>query len=111
MNQEQKKYLHDILECIEGINSYLKGHKDFIYYSKNRWIRKAVERELETIGEAVNRLLKMDSSIEIKNARKIVDNRNFIIHAYDSVDNPMIWATVINDLPNLKIEVERLLNN
>jgi len=56
----------------------------------------------------MNRILKLKSDINIKNARKIVDNRNFIIHAY--VDNPMIWAIVIKDLPNLKTEVENLLN-
>nr|WP_081624322.1 HepT-like ribonuclease domain-containing protein [Proteiniphilum acetatigenes] len=45
----------------------------------------AVERNIEIIGEAMNRILKEDGSIEITNSRKIVDVRNRIIHGYDSV--------------------------
>ena len=73
-------------------------------------IRRSVEREMEIIGEAINRLLKIHPSIRITSAMKIVDHRNLIIHAYDSINNEMIWAVVTKHLPILKKEVESLLS-
>ena len=46
-----------------------------------------VERELEIIGEATNRILKINPEVDISNSRRIVDLRNWVIHAYDNVDN------------------------
>lgn len=65
--------------------------------------------ELEIIGEATNRLLKIDPLVKIAHARRIVDLRNKVIHAYDTVDHYTIWAVKVNDLPTLKIEVNGLL--
>lgn len=61
------------------------------------------------IGEAVNRLLKLDEPPEINNARRIVDLRNFIIHVYDEVDAEILWGIIVNNLPELRKEVELLL--
>lgn len=58
----------------------------------------------------MNRILKINENIEISNARKIVDVRNRIIHGYDFVSDEAIWGIVIRHLPNLKIEIEKLLN-
>ena len=71
--------------------------------------KRAVERNIEIIGEAMNRILKRDNSIVITNSRKLVDTRNRIIHAYDAVSDDIIWGIIIRHLPVLKIEVENLL--
>ena len=71
--------------------------------------RKAIERNIEIIGEAVNRILKVQPDIKIANARKIVDTRNRISHGYDSVSEDIIWTIVIKDLKNLKKEIIVLL--
>jgi uncharacterized protein with HEPN domain len=63
----------------------------------------------EIIGEAMNRILLKDESFELSNSRKPVDTRNRIIHGYDSVSDDIIWNIVINHLPLLKIEIEKLL--
>lgn len=110
MKIEVKKYLFDIKTSINSINEYIGGEKNFINYDNNKLLRRAVERELEIIGEATNRILKLESGIVIENARKIVDTRNWVIHAYDSVDNAIVWGIVIIHLPKLKIEVEKLLS-
>ena len=41
-------------------------------YQKNLMQRKAVERELEIIGEAMNRLMKLESAPEISEARRVI---------------------------------------
>ncbi len=57
----------------------------------------------------MNRLLKLDDSIKIENTRRIVDLRNFIIHAYDEVDEEILWGIISNNLPELKLEVKDIL--
>jgi uncharacterized protein with HEPN domain len=71
----------------------------------------AVEREFTIIGEAVNRILKIDSTIPISNHRKIVSVRNYIIHGYDSVDYETLWSIIKRHLPVLENEVNQLLKN
>lgn len=71
--------------------------------------RKFVERNIEIIGEAMNRILKVDPQININSARKIVDTRNYVIHAYDSLKPDILWAIVVNHIPRLKNDILRLL--
>ncbi len=69
-----------------------------------------MEREIEIIGEAANKLLKIDESIQIEHARKIVNTRNWIIHGYDNVDDMIIWGVITNYLPRLKEDIYKLLD-
>jgi len=109
MQREIKKYLHDINESIESIDSYLNGRKDFNEYKSNKLLRRGIERELEIIGEATNRLLKIDPNIEIDDARRIVDLRNYVIHGYDTIDDVIVWGIVSKDIPRLMKQIVRLL--
>ena len=111
MDIEIKVWLYDILNAINEIESFLLDSlKEFTAYQNDLKTRRAVERNIEIIGEAMNRILQKDDSVELSNSRKIVDTRNRIIHGYDSVSDDIIWAIVITHLPTLKSEVERMLN-
>ena len=57
----------------------------------------------------MNRILKSNTDVQISNARKIDDARNYIIHGYDSLSVDILWSIVINHLPKLKVEVTELL--
>lgn len=106
-----KKHLQDILTTIEEIDSFFDSEpKLYDDFHSNLCLRRAVERNIEIIGEAMNRILKSDDSIAITNSRKIVDARNYIIHGYDSLSVDILWSMVINHLPKLKNEVTTLLN-
>jgi len=109
MELKIQKYLYDIITSINSIYEYLGENRDFNEYSENKLLRRAVERELEIIGEASNRILKLDSEFPIDNARKIVDLRNWVIHGYDKVDDVIIWGILSNHLPKLKEQVEELM--
>jgi len=110
MDEEIKTWLFDIQNSISEIESYFENQpKRFDNYIKDIRTKRAVERNIEIIGEAVNRILKKDSKIEITKARKIVDTRNHISHGYDKVSDDVIWAIVINHLPKLKNEISKLL--
>ena len=110
MKNEIKKYLFDIHEAIKSIDVYLGDKKDFNDYCQTKMLRRAVERELEIVGEAMSHILKLEPAIGIQNGRRIIDLRNMVIHGYDSVDNVIIWGILSRYLPILKEEVTELLN-
>lgn len=58
MKRKIKKYLYDIKIAIESIEEYVETVDDVDSYQENKLIRRAVEREIEIIGEAVNRIIK-----------------------------------------------------
>ena len=109
MQDSIKKHLHDILIAANSIFEYLGEKRDFDEYESNKLIRRAVEREFEIIGEATNRILKIEKEFPIENAERIISLRNYVIHGYDKVDNVIIWGVISRDLPKLKKEVEDLL--
>jgi len=109
MNTTEKKLLLDIREAINSIDAHLQNKRDFSLYTGNKTIRRAVERELEIIGEAVSKLLKQDPTITISYARMIVDLRNQVIHAYDSVNDTIIWKVIMKDIPVLEKEINAFL--
>lgn len=110
MNKDIYKYLEDIKNCIGNIEEDLGRERKFENYTKNRTIKQATERNFEIIGEAVNKILKLDTNVNISAARRIVGLRNRLIHAYDAIDDANIWAIIVNHLPSLKKEVLELLN-
>ncbi|MFO7977689.1 MAG: HepT-like ribonuclease domain-containing protein [Bacteroidales bacterium] len=109
MKADIKKHLHDVDVSINSIFEYLGDKQDFKEYLKNKLLRRAVEREIEIIGEAINRALKLEPGLHIENARRIVDTRNWVIHGYDKVDDVVIWGIVVNHLPELQQEIQRFL--
>lgn len=105
-----KTWLYDILNSIEEIESFFDGiPTKFEEYQNDLRTKRAVERNIEIIGEALSRILKIDKSIAITNSRKIIDTRNRIIHGYDSVSDDVLWGIIIRHLPVLKIEIQKLL--
>ncbi len=110
MDNNIKTWLYDILSSINEIESYfVDTPKLFEIYQNDLKTKRAVERNIEIIGEAMSRILKEDNRIQISNSKKIVDVRNRIIHGYDSVSDDVIWGIVIKNLPVLQKEVEVLL--
>lgn len=112
MDRKVLKSLYDMMRCIEEIESYFDSvPRQFEIYKANSLLKSAIHMNLSIIGEATNRILKIDPDIKISNAKQIVGTRNFIIHGYDSLRPEMIWAIIINDLPKLKKELSELLPN
>jgi uncharacterized protein with HEPN domain len=109
MTVEELKLLTDIKIAIDGIDEHLQGKRDFSIYKGNKTIRRAVERELEIIGEAVSKLNRINPQIPISYKRLIIDLRNKVIHAYDNVNDTIIWKVVNKDIPVLLKEIMDLL--
>jgi uncharacterized protein with HEPN domain len=111
MTEKQLKLLYDVKLAIDDIESYFQTEsKTYENYKKNSLLKRAIERNLEIIGEAINRILKEDPSFSIKNSLRIVGLRNQIIHGYDSVSDENIWGIVTIHLPKLKAEIDSMIN-
>ena len=111
MTEEEKKLLKDIEQAASNVDIHLEGRRIWDEYAANITKRRAIERELEIIGEATNKLLKINPDISISAGRKIVNLRNRVIHAYDDVDETIIWKVVMKDVPILISEVQNLMTD
>jgi uncharacterized protein with HEPN domain len=110
MTEKSKKYLSDVLIAIDLIREFTIDISDFNIYDKDRKTQSAVERQLVIIGEALNKLRQIDPEIIIENDKQIIGFRNRLVHAYDSIDNSIVWAIINRHLENLKVEIENLEN-
>ncbi len=109
MQRKIQKYIFDIKESIESIADFLGSDCTFDHYTTNKLLRRAVERELEIIGEATNRILKLDPDINITDSRRIVDLRNWVIHGYEQVDDVIIWGIIKKDIPKFYHQIKKLI--
>ena len=110
MTEKSKKYLSDVLMAITLIREFTIDISDFTIYDKDRKTQSAVERQLVIIGEALNKLRWIESGIVIENDKQIIGFRNRLVHAYDSIDNSIVWAIINRHLENLKTEIEKFQN-
>lgn len=109
MDEYSKKYLLDVLNACEEVESFFEGKKIFANFQNDILRQRAVERNVEIMGEAINQLLKHDQTIDLPNAKAIIGTRNRVIHAYDNVTPEFLWSLVINHIPKLHEDVMRLL--
>ncbi len=111
MHIDIKTCLYDILGAIDEIDSFfINKQKFFVDFQNDIKTKRAVERNLEIIGEAMSRIKRKFPDFIIFSDRKIIDTRNRIAHGYDTVSDDVIWGIVIKHLPILKKEIENLLN-
>lgn len=109
--RDERLYLQDIIEAVESIERFLSNIKEKDFTS-NELIQSAVLYKLSIIGEASNRI-----SAELKSRypevewKEIIGFRNFAIHAYFAVNQPIVWITATEDTVILKQQIELILKN
>lgn len=108
--EEVLTYLQDILDAINDMESCFVGFPNrYDLFEKDIMRKCVVERKTEIMGEAINRIRKADQSVEIPNARAVIDTRNRIIHSYDNVQPEFLWSLVVRHIPELKKDIERII--
>lgn len=106
------KYILDIKSVIQEIEVVKKQiNNDFLTFKSQIILQRAIERDLEIIGEAIKKILELDPTVKITSARNIIGLRNIISHAYDSVEPEMIWGIIQKNIPELEKEINRLQEN
>ena len=111
MYEYSKKYLIDVLNACKETESFFNGEKIFAEFEKDIMKQRAVERNVEIMGEAITHLLKNNSDIILNNAKAVINTRNRVIHGYDSVTPEFLWSLVIKHIPQLHKDVLSLLQN
>lgn len=109
MDNKVNAWLEDISRSIDEIFDFLPKNRDFFEFQKDLKTKKAVERNIEIIGEAVNRITNhKNGQIEIQNARQIIGTRNRIAHEYDNISDEVIWTIIVRELPKLREEILKI---
>lgn len=112
MKDETRKNLIDILQAAEEIKDFVCG-MDFKTYQDNTITQRAIERDFEIIGEALNRIKNTDGELleKVSEHQRIIGFRNILIHGYDVVDEAIVWQAVTKHLPILVREVKEILRD
>ena len=112
MDEYIEKHLIDVLNATIEVESYFAdAPKLFQNFQKDMLRQRAVERNVEIMGEAINRILKVDPNFELPNAKAIINTRNRVIHGYDSVTTELLWSLIIRHKKKKKKDVENILVN
>jgi uncharacterized protein with HEPN domain len=111
MDIKIKKYLYDVIQSIQSIQDYTQDCKSFDEFIFDKKLRRAVERELQIIGEALKRAIEIDNGLPITDTHKIIGLRNIVVHAYDDLEYLFIWQVVQHHILILKKEVEIIFND
>ncbi len=111
MNDEIRKNLIDALQAGEEIQRFTHD-VDFKTYQNSPITQRAVERNFEIIGEALNRIKKIDEKLlaRVSEHNRIIGFRNILIHGYDIVDEMLVWKAVEDHLPTLLKEIQMILD-
>ena len=109
--RKDKVYIEHILQVISDTEKFMEGVSENEFY-KNREKQYAVTRALEIIGEATKNLSK---EIKAKNPEtdwtNIAGMRDKLIHVYFGINLLLIWQVVKADLPQLKKQAQKILEN
>lgn len=110
MLHDPRAYLWDVQQAAEAIDNFTAGH-DATSYAEDALVQAAVERKSEIIGEALNRLSKVDPALaeRVPHLRTIVGFRNVLIHGYAVVDHDRVWHIRATLLSSLHATVSALL--
>jgi uncharacterized protein with HEPN domain len=109
MQPKVLKYILDIESVIQEIEAIkAKTNNNFKSFQSDIILQRAVERDLEIIGEAIRKIIEIDPTIKITSAKNIIGLRNIISHAYDSVEPEMIWGIIQNNIPVLSDEINTI---
>ena len=106
MQHKLLKYFLDIESIIIEIEAIkTKTDNNFILFKSDIILQRAIERDLEILGEAIKKITEISPVIEISSIKNIIGLGNIIAHAYDSVEPEMIWAIIQKDIPKLSNEI------
>jgi len=108
LNENDLSFIMDIVDCIIDINEFTSGIQ-FYEFEKDKMRKLAVERQLEVIGQAANKVSKETQDI-LKSIpwKNIIGLRNKLAHDYGEILAERIWVISRNSIQELKDELEKI---
>lgn len=103
-------YLRHIRDSIDRILSYTEGGRESFFSSL--MVQDAVVRNLEIIGEAAKNLPREVRTLQSEIPwKQMAGMRDKLIHEYFGVDLYMVWSVVEDELPELREQIDELLES
>ena len=101
LNEKDLSYLIDIVDCIMDINEFTESI-EFYQFEKDKMRKLAVERQLEIIGQAANKIsIETQKIIENIPWKNIIGLRNKLAHDYGEILAERIWKISKNSIQEL----------
>lgn len=112
MQPEAAALLWNARRAGELISSFITG-RTWSDYLDDPMLRSAVERQLEIVGESLNRLGRVDpeTAERIADLPRIVAFRNVLVHGYATIDDAIVWEAATERLPGLVDLLSALLGD
>ena len=109
MNEKSLKSYYDALDAARAIRGFCSD-RGFEDYCGDDLLASAVERKFEIIGEALSRIRRRcpEDLAVIGHWPAIIGFRNLLAHAYDHVEDSVVWGIVINQIPGFIDDLERI---
>jgi len=106
-------YLNDILNFIKEIEQIQVDAGNLEGFKKGFYYKRTSERIFLIIGEITKKIsvLSPETIMRIRNRESIIGLRNFLAHAYDTVDHEQMWVFIVKRTPELKEDINKILNN
>lgn len=110
MPHDPAKLWQDMHHAGRAIQQFIAG-RTLDDYRQDLMLRSAVERQFEVIGEAMRRLVAIESTPpdHLDSHRRIIAFRNIIAHGYDILDAAIVWQIIHENLPMLIEQAEKRL--
>ncbi len=110
MKRDPGVLLEDIERAAEKIASFAEG-VGLRAYIGNIGKQRAVERNSEVIGEALNQLHQTDPELggRITDSRDVAGFRNLLVHGHFSVKPDRVWTSAADELPAFRLTVHELM--
>ena len=109
--RDPKLYLRDIVDAIEDIEQFVEG-VSFEAFKRDDMRSSAVIRKFEIIGEATKNV---PESIKQRYASipwgDMAGMRDRLIHFYFGVKYDLVWNTIKNDIPQVKLSINKILED
>lgn len=109
MDEFSLKHFYDAREAARAIQRFALG-RSFQDYCADEMMASAIERKFEVIGEALIRIRRrrpQDLSV-IGEWPAIIGFRNILAHAYDRIEDAVIWGVVTEQLPQFIAELDAI---
>lgn len=110
MQPESAAFLWDVRAAAVRVTTFITG-LTIESYTSDELRKSAVERQLEIIGEALNKLRRADpqTAARVPDLVRIIGLRNVLAHGYAVVDDAVVWTAASRRVPTLLTVVEGLL--